>query len=143
MKYFLSATFLIIIFLYAIYFCVVIIVNNKRVQRNLFYQYNYIPASLLNTVKVHNIKWSNRNYDDDDDEYYYPEENVMQRCKAASFPVGGFGNIPSLLFCNKFYMCAGPIYLPRICTHGHVFNRDTQSCEQSFNVDCHGLPIYQ
>ncbi|AKR14124.1 hypothetical protein [Dasychira pudibunda nucleopolyhedrovirus] len=56
MKYFLSATFLIIIFLYAIYFCVFIIVNNARVRRSLFYQYNYIPAALLSTVRVHGLK---------------------------------------------------------------------------------------
>ncbi|BBU37525.1 per os infectivity factor 7 [Choristoneura diversana nucleopolyhedrovirus] len=56
MKYFLSATFLIIIFLYAIYFCVFIVVNNARVRRDLFYQYNYIPAALLNTIKVHKLR---------------------------------------------------------------------------------------
>nr|UIX56173.1 HycuOrf-45 hypothetical protein [Hyphantria cunea nucleopolyhedrovirus]UIX56319.1 HycuOrf-45 hypothetical protein [Hyphantria cunea nucleopolyhedrovirus] len=137
MKYFLSATFLLIIFLYAIYFCVVIIFNNRRVRRNLFYQYNYIPASLLNTVKVHKLKYSNGN----NDEYYYPEENVIKRCKAAPFP-GGFGNIPSLLFCNKFYMCAGQMYISRICTQGYAFDRNTSSCRHSLDVDCHGLPIY-
>ena len=56
MKYFLSATLLIIVFLYAMYFCVFIIVNNSRVKRDLFYQYNYIPAALLSTVKVHKLK---------------------------------------------------------------------------------------
>ncbi|ABF50284.1 unknown [Antheraea pernyi nucleopolyhedrovirus] len=56
MKYFLSATFLIIVFLYAVYFCVLIIINNERVRRDLFYQYNYIPAALLRTVRVHQLK---------------------------------------------------------------------------------------
>lgn len=56
MKYFLSATFLTIIFIYAIYFCVVVIINNSRVRRDLFYQYNYIPAPLINTVKIHKLK---------------------------------------------------------------------------------------
>jgi hypothetical protein len=56
MKYFLSTTFLIIVFLYAMYFCVLIIVNNSRVRRDLFYKYNYIPVTLLNTVKVYKLK---------------------------------------------------------------------------------------
>lgn len=56
MKYLLSATFLIILFLYSIYFCVFIIVNNARVRRDLFYQYNYIPAALLDTVRVRRLK---------------------------------------------------------------------------------------
>ncbi|AAK85660.1 hypothetical protein [Epiphyas postvittana nucleopolyhedrovirus] len=56
MRYFLSATFLIIVFLYAMYLCVLIIINNANVRQNLFYHYNCIPSTLLNTVKVHKLK---------------------------------------------------------------------------------------
>ncbi|ABL76038.1 Mv-ORF86 peptide [Maruca vitrata nucleopolyhedrovirus] len=56
MKYFLSATFLIIVFMYLMYFCISIIVNNARVQRDLFYHYNYVPDTILNTVRVHKLK---------------------------------------------------------------------------------------
>ncbi|AVA31134.1 ac110 [Oxyplax ochracea nucleopolyhedrovirus] len=56
MKYFLSSIFLIVIFIYSIYLCFIIILNNRRVERNLFYYYNYIPDTLLNTVKVHKLK---------------------------------------------------------------------------------------
>lgn len=56
MKYFLSAIFLIIVFMYAMYFCITIVVNNGRVQRDLFYHYNYVPDTLLNTVRVHKLK---------------------------------------------------------------------------------------
>ena len=54
--YFLSGIFLIVIFLYLMYLCVCIIINNKEVRRQLFYQYNYIPDTLLNTVHVHRLK---------------------------------------------------------------------------------------
>ncbi|ANF29686.1 ORF_38 [Catopsilia pomona nucleopolyhedrovirus] len=56
MKYFLSATFLIIIFMYTVYFCILIVINNNRVRQNLFYHYNYVPDTLLNTVNVHKLK---------------------------------------------------------------------------------------
>ncbi|AOT85519.1 pif-7 [Cyclophragma undans nucleopolyhedrovirus] len=54
--YFLSATFLIIVFIYLMYFCATIVINNARVRRELFYHYNYIPDTLLNTVRVHKLK---------------------------------------------------------------------------------------
>lgn len=56
MKYFLSSTFLVIMFIYAIYLCAYIVINNARVRRDLFYHYNYIPAALLSAVKVHKLK---------------------------------------------------------------------------------------
>ncbi|AAN28145.1 hypothetical protein QKT50_gp107 [Rachiplusia ou multiple nucleopolyhedrovirus] len=56
MKYFLSATFLIIVFMYLMYFCISIVVNNARVQQDLFYHYNYVPDTLLNTVRVRKLK---------------------------------------------------------------------------------------
>ncbi|AKN81034.1 hypothetical protein [Lonomia obliqua multiple nucleopolyhedrovirus] len=54
--YFLSATFLVIVFIYLMYFCVNIIINNTRVRQQLFYHYNYVPDTLLNTVRVHRLK---------------------------------------------------------------------------------------
>jgi hypothetical protein len=54
--YFLSASFLIIVFIYLLYFCVRIIINNARVRRDLFYHYNYIPETLVDTVRVHRLK---------------------------------------------------------------------------------------
>ncbi|USC25950.1 ac110 [Palpita vitrealis nucleopolyhedrovirus] len=56
MKYFLSTLFLIITFLFLTYLCIIIIVNNKRVRKDLFYHYNYVPGTLLKTVRVHKLK---------------------------------------------------------------------------------------
>ncbi|UZE89723.1 PIF-7 [Parapoynx stagnalis nucleopolyhedrovirus] len=54
--YFVSATFLIIIFIYLMYFIVIVIINNTRVRRELFYKYNYIPDTLLDAVTVYQLK---------------------------------------------------------------------------------------
>lgn len=50
------AVLLVVVFVVCIFILITLRLNKFQLQELLYYQYNYIPESLLSVVKVHRLK---------------------------------------------------------------------------------------